>query len=65
VITNSIQSDEDNESADMDVPKMQELLDDYNVMFIISLEIGEINRYNQKERGFTNSSTTTTSNTWL
>ena len=45
-ITNSIQSDEDKESADMVVPKMQESLDDYNAMFSISLEIGEINSYN-------------------
>ena len=45
-ITYSVSSDEDNESADLNVPKMQESLDDYNAMFGTSFGIGEIKGYN-------------------
>ena len=45
-ITYSVSSDEDNESADVNVPKMQESLDDYNAMFGTSFGIGEIKGYN-------------------
>lgn len=45
-ITYSVSSDEDNESADLNVPKMQKSLDDYNAMFGTSFGIGEIQGYN-------------------
>lgn len=45
-ITYSVSSDEDSESADLNVPKMQESLDDYNAMFGTSYGIGEIKGYN-------------------
>lgn len=45
-ITYSVSSDEDTESADLNVPKMQESLDDYNKMFGTSHGIGEIKGYN-------------------
>ncbi len=45
-ITYSVSSDEDNESADLNVPKMQQSLDDYNAMFGTSFGIGEIKGYN-------------------
>ncbi len=45
-ITYSVSSDEDNESADVNVPKMKESLDDYNAMFDTSYGIGEIKGYN-------------------
>ena len=45
-ITYSVSSDENNESADVNVPKMQESLDDYNKMFGTSFGIGEIKGYN-------------------
>lgn len=45
-ITYSVSSDEDTESADLNVPKMQESLDDYNAMFGTSYGIGEIKGYN-------------------
>lgn len=45
-ITYSVSSDEDSESADLNVPKMQESLDDYNAMFGTSHGIGEIKGYN-------------------
>jgi len=45
-ITYSVSSDEDNESADLNVPKMQKSLDDYNAMFGTSFGIGEIKGYN-------------------
>lgn len=45
-ITYSVSGDDDNESADLNVPKMQESLDDYNGMFGTSFGIGEIKGYN-------------------
>lgn len=45
-ITYSVSSDDDTESADLNVPKMQESLDDYNTMFHTSYSIGEIKGYN-------------------
>ncbi len=45
-ITYSVSSDDNNESADVNVPKMQESLDDYNAMFGTSFGIGEIKGYN-------------------
>ena len=45
-ITYSVSSDEDSESADLNVPKMQESLNDYNAMFGTSYGIGEIKGYN-------------------
>ena len=45
-ITYSVSSDEDSESADLNVPKMQDSLDDYNAMFGTSYGIGEIKGYN-------------------
>lgn len=45
-ITYSVSNDEDNESADLNVPKMKESLDDYNAMFGTSFGIGEIKGYN-------------------
>ena len=45
-ITYSVSSDEDNESTDVNVPKMQKSLDDYNAMFGTSFGIGEIKGYN-------------------
>jgi type I restriction enzyme R subunit len=45
-ITYSVSSDEDNESADLNVPKMKESLEDYNAMFGTSFGIGEIKGYN-------------------
>ena len=45
-ITYSVSSDDNNESADVNVPKMQESLDDYNKMFGTSYGIGEIKGYN-------------------
>jgi type I restriction enzyme R subunit len=45
-LTYSVSSNEDNESADVNVPKMQESLDDYNEMFGTSYGIGEIKGYN-------------------
>ena len=45
-ITYSVSSDDNNESADVNVPKMQEALDDYNAMFGTSFGIGEIKGYN-------------------
>lgn len=45
-ITYSVSSDEDTESADLNVPKMQESLDDYNAMFGTAYGIGEIKGYN-------------------
>lgn len=45
-ITYSVSSDEDTESTDLNVPKMQEALDDYNAMFGTSYGIGEIKGYN-------------------
>lgn len=45
-ITYSVSSDDDTESADLNVPKMQESLDDYNAMFGTSYSIGEIKGYN-------------------
>ena len=45
-ITYSVSSDEDNESADLNVPKMKESLEDYNKMFNTSYGIGEIKGYN-------------------
>ena len=45
-ITYSVSSDEDNESADLNVPKMKKSLDDYNAMFGTSFGIGEIKGYN-------------------
>ena len=46
-ITYSVSSDEDTESADLNVPKMKESLDDYNRMFGTSFGIGEIKGYNE------------------
>lgn len=45
-ITYSVSSDDDSESADVNVPKMQESLDDYNAMFGTKFGIGEIKGYN-------------------
>ena len=45
-ITYSVSSDENSESADLNVPKMKEALDDYNAMFGTSYGIGEIKAYN-------------------
>lgn len=45
-ITYSVSSDDDSESADLNVPKMKESLDDYNNMFGTSYGIGEIKGYN-------------------
>lgn len=45
-ITYSVSSDEDTESADLNVPKMKESLDDYNKMFGTTYGIGEIKGYN-------------------
>lgn len=45
-ITYSVSSDEDTESTDLNVPKMQEALNDYNAMFGTSYGIGEIKGYN-------------------
>ncbi|MBQ7265825.1 MAG: type I restriction endonuclease subunit R [Firmicutes bacterium] len=45
-ITYSVSSDEDSESSDLNVPKMQESLNDYNAMFGTSFGIGEIKGYN-------------------
>ena len=45
-ITYSVSSDENNESTDVNVPKMRESLDDYNQMFGTSHGIGEIRGYN-------------------
>ncbi|MCM1525368.1 MAG: type I restriction endonuclease subunit R [Ruminococcus sp.] len=45
-ITYSVSSDEDSESANLNVPKMQQSLDDYNAMFGTSYGIGEIKGYN-------------------
>ena len=45
-ITYSVSSDDDSESADLNVPKMQESLDDYNAMFGTKHGIGEIKGYN-------------------
>jgi type I restriction enzyme R subunit len=45
-ITYSVSSDEDNESADLNVPKMKESLNDYNAMFGTTFSIGEIKGYN-------------------
>jgi len=45
-ITYSVSSDENSESTNLNVPKMQEALDDYNAMFGTSYGIGEINGYN-------------------
>ena len=45
-ITYSVSSDEDTESADLNVPKMQESLDDYNAVFGTTYGIGEIKGYN-------------------
>lgn len=45
-ITYSVSSDENNESSDLNVPKMKESLDDYNRMFGTSCSINEIKGYN-------------------
>ena len=45
-ITYSVSSDENNESTDVNVPKMRESLDEYNQMFGTSHGIGEIRGYN-------------------
>ncbi len=45
-ITYSVSSDEDDESSDLNVPKMKESLNDYNSMFGTSFSIGEIKGYN-------------------
>ncbi len=45
-ITYSVSSDDNSESADLNVPKMKESLDDYNAMFGTSYGIGEIKGYN-------------------
>lgn len=45
-ITYSVSSDDDSESADVNVPKMQESLDDYNALFGTKFGIGEIKGYN-------------------
>lgn len=45
-ITYSVSSDDDSESVDVNVPKMQESLDDYNAMFGTRYGIGEIKGYN-------------------
>ncbi len=45
-ITYSVSSDEDTESADLNVPKMKESLYDYNKMFGATYGIGEIKGYN-------------------
>lgn len=45
-ITYSVSSDDDTESADLNVPKMQESIDDYNAMFGTHQSIGDIKGYN-------------------
>lgn len=45
-ITYSVSSDDNSESADLNVPKMKESLEDYNAMFGTSYGIGEIKGYN-------------------
>ena len=45
-ITYSVSSDENDESNNLNVPKMMESLDDYNAMFNTSFGIGEIRGYN-------------------
>ena len=45
-ITYSVSGDEDSESADLNVPKMQKSLEDYNAMFGTAFGIGEIKGYN-------------------
>lgn len=45
-ITYSVSSDDNSESTNLNVPKMQESLDDYNKMFGTSYGIGEIKGYN-------------------
>ena len=45
-ITYSVSSDDDSESADLNMPKMQESLNDYNAMFGTKYGIGEIKGYN-------------------
>lgn len=45
-ITYSVSSDDNSESADLNVPKMQESINDYNAMFGTSHSIGEIKGYN-------------------
>ena len=45
-ITYSVSSDDDSESAGVNVPKMQESLNDYNAMFETKYGIGEIKGYN-------------------
>ena len=45
-ITYSVSSDDDSESAELNVPKMQESLNDYNAMFGTKYGIGEIKGYN-------------------
>lgn len=45
-ITYSVSSDDDTESADVNVPKMKESLEDYNKMFGTAYGIGEIKGYN-------------------
>lgn len=45
-ITYSVSSDDNSESTNLNVPKMQESLDDYNKMFRTSYGIGEIKGYN-------------------
>ncbi|WP_455528233.1 type I restriction endonuclease subunit R [Huintestinicola sp.] len=45
-ITYSVSSDDDSESADLNVPKMKEALYDYNAMFGTTHGIGEIKGYN-------------------
>lgn len=45
-ITYSVSSGENTESADLNVPKMQESLNDYNKMFSTTYGIGEIKGYN-------------------
>ena len=45
-ITYSVSNDENNESTDLNVPKMKESLEDYNAMFGTTFGIGEIKGYN-------------------
>ena len=45
-ITYSVSSDDNSESTDLNVPKMQESLDDYNAVFGTTYGIGEIKGYN-------------------
>lgn len=45
-ITYSVSSDENTESSDLNVPKMEEALNDYNAMFGTSYSINEIKGYN-------------------